>query len=176
MDKPKTLSELRPQSENPNLHTERGLDLLESSIQRDGWIGAMTVAANNETFDGSARLEKAVEVFGPDAEPIVIESDGTRPIVVKRIDIPSSEDPRFNRLSIAANRIAALDLEWDTELLAQLATADVEADDKVLAGLFTEGELLVELDGLSESSGVRTRNVKMVTCPECGVEFALEGR
>src|SRR5262245_57947186 len=63
---------IRKQSNNANKHTERGLDLLETSITRDGWIGAITVAADGEAFDGSARI--AVSENLDDA--IVIRSDG----------------------------------------------------------------------------------------------------
>ena len=37
-----------PQRRNANRHTQRGLRLLEDSIQRDGWIGGITVAADGE--------------------------------------------------------------------------------------------------------------------------------
>ena len=37
----------------------RGLSALEQSIQADGWIGAITVAADGETFDGSGGSRSA---------------------------------------------------------------------------------------------------------------------
>lgn len=46
--------EIRPQRRNANRHTERGMAALEQSIDQDGWIGAITVAADGETFGGSA--------------------------------------------------------------------------------------------------------------------------
>lgn len=113
------LDEIRPQSKNANKHTERGLGMLEKSIQRDGWIGAITVAADGETFDGSARVEVGVSAGFEDA--IVVESDGTKPIIVKRQDIPNAGDPRAKRLGIAANRVAQADLEWDAGILAELS-------------------------------------------------------
>lgn len=48
---------IRPQRKNANRHTPRGMGLLEGSIEQDGWIGAITTAADGETFDGSARVE-----------------------------------------------------------------------------------------------------------------------
>lgn len=79
-----TLADLRTQQRNANGHTPRGMAALLDSIQGDGWIGALTVAADGEAIAGSARLEMAAAVFGPDVEPIVVDSDGTRPIVVRR--------------------------------------------------------------------------------------------
>ena len=114
----KKLSEYRPQERNANKHNERGLGMLEESIQGDGWIGAITVTANGETIAGSARLEKAAEIFGVEVEPIVVETDGKKPVVVVRKDIPSAEDIRAKRLAIADNRIAEVDLVWDEGVLS----------------------------------------------------------
>ncbi len=114
------MNKYRPQSKNANKHTSRGLGLLRDSIGKDGWIGAMTVAADGESFDGSARLEVLADAM-PDREPIVVESDGQRPVIVVRKDIASADDPRAKRLAIGANRIAQVDLEWDADVLKELS-------------------------------------------------------
>jgi hypothetical protein len=77
MMKIKALKDIRLQEVNANRHTQAGMGLLEGAIGRDGWIGAITVAADGETFDGSARRE-VLETVGLDA-PIVVETDGKRP-------------------------------------------------------------------------------------------------
>ncbi len=125
---------VRPQRRNANRHTQRGMGLLEGSIQQDGWIGAITTAADGETFDGSARVE-VTATNGMLDDPIVIDSDGTRPIVVRRVDIPTADDPRAKRLGLAANRVAELNLEWEPDVLAALAAA------MDLSGLFHADEL-----------------------------------
>lgn len=125
---------LRTQRRNANRHTQRGMGMLEGSIQQDGWIGAITTAADGETFDGSARVEVTAAIGMLD-DPIVIDSDGTRPIVVRRVDIPSADDPRAKRLGLAANRVGQLNLEWEPGVLAELAG---EMD---LSGLFRPDEL-----------------------------------
>lgn len=119
---------------NANRHTQRGLAALDKSIRSDGWIGAMTTAADGEMIAGSARLERVADVFGVEAEPIVISSDGSRPIVVVRTDIPNAQDKRAVRLSLADNQIAALDLSWDVSIIAGL-------DADVIGDLFTAEEL-----------------------------------
>ena len=116
----KKLSDFRTQRQNANAHTPRGLGMLAKSIGQDGWIGGMTVAADGETFDGSARLETLADAM-PDAEPIVIDIDGTRPVVLRRTDIPSADDPRAKRLGIAANRVQQVDYAPDPVVLAELA-------------------------------------------------------
>lgn len=124
----------RPQRTNANRHTVRGMAALETSIANDGWIGAITVAADGETFDGSARVEKTAE-NGMLDEAIVVDSDGTRPIVVRRTDIATATDPRAVRLGIAANRVASLNLEWEPDVLASIADSGVD-----LSSLFTADE------------------------------------
>ncbi|NTU66105.1 MAG: hypothetical protein HGB05_22545, partial [Chloroflexi bacterium] len=98
------VADFRPATVNANKHTARGLGALQTSVQKDGWIDAMTTAADGEMISGSARLETAAQVFGVDAEPIVIKSDGTRPIIVVRTDIPNAMDKRAQRLALGANR------------------------------------------------------------------------
>jgi len=163
------MTNIRPQRRNANRHNPRGMGLLEGSIQKDGWIGAITTAADGETFDGSAR----VEVTGANGmldDPIVIDSDGTRPIVVRRVDIPTADDPRAKRLGLAANRVAELNLEWEPDVLAALAA---EMD---LSGLFFADELAdlsmptpdVEFKEYTEAI---ENDVKYCTCPKCGERF-----
>lgn len=120
------VADFRPATKNANKHSARGLGALTTSVQSDGWIGAMTTAADGEMIAGSARIETVAQVFGVDAEPIVIESDGTRPIIVRCVDIPQADDPRAVRLALADNRVQELDLSWDVEVLAGLDAATLD--------------------------------------------------
>ncbi|HND56445.1 MAG TPA: IMP dehydrogenase, partial [Pirellulaceae bacterium] len=85
-------------------------------------------------LDGSARVEVTARMAMLD-DPIVIDSDGTRPIVVRRVDIPNADDPRAKRLGIAANRVGQVNLEWEPDVLAALA------EEMDLGGLFRPDEL-----------------------------------
>ncbi len=139
------MSSIRPQVKNANRHTARGMQALETSLATDGWIGAITVAADGETFDGSARVEKTAE-NGMLDDAIVVDSDGTRPIVVRRTDIATATDPRAVRLGIAANRVASLNLEWEPDVLAGIAQ-DID-----LSSLFTAVEFAeVSMPALPEA-------------------------
>jgi hypothetical protein len=130
------LSKFQPQRRNANRHTPRGLGMLETEMQASGFVAPMTAAKDGEVFDGSARLETAFTVFeGQDA--IVLEHDGTRPIIMRRTDIATADTPEAVRISVAANRIAAVDLDFDPELLAEIE----EQSPGLLAGLFSEQEL-----------------------------------
>jgi hypothetical protein len=171
------LSDFTPQVKNANKHTQRGLGLLDKSIVENGWIGGVTVANDGECFDGSARLETVFTRFGEDVEPIIVESDGTRPIIVKRTDIPNADSPKAKKLAIAANRIAQVDLDWDADILAEIAE-DIDISD-----LFFEDELAAIIGEQEEESSeeynpesstkeVDTEDFEFdCKCPKCGFEF-----
>jgi len=137
------ITDIAIQRENANRHTQRGMQALEQSIQADGWIGAITVAADGETFDGSARIEVGATTGFDAVEPIVVRSRGDRPVIHIREDIPSADDPRAKRLGVAANRVAQLNLDFDPAVMAALAE---EID---LSGLFRPEEMA----GLLEQAG-----------------------
>lgn len=168
-----------PQRKNANKHTQRGLGMLEKSVQRDGWIDAQTAAANGEMISGSARLELANDKFtdkeGNPVEPIVIESDGTRPIIVKRTDIPSADDPRARRLSVAANQITVADNNPDGALLSEWGAADEQ-----VKWLFEDSEW-AEITGepptspqFKEYDEHIADNIQVCKCPTCGHEHAAK--
>ena len=173
MDKPSIrvahLSEFRPQKRNTNRHTQRGLGMLETAMQQDGYVAPMTATADGEIIDGSARLEVSGHRF--DGDVIVVEHDGTRPIVARRTDIPSADDPRAKRIAVAANRIAQVDLEWDAEMLGALAK---EVD---LSSLWSEEELDEVLSKIpnvefKEYDEGAADGVSVCRCTTCGNEHA----
>lgn len=164
------LSDFGAQRQNLNKHTPRGMGLLQQSIQRDGWAGAITVAADGETFDGSARLEVAGAAGFEDA--IVIESDGTRPIIHRRIDIPNADDLRAKRLGLAANRVAQVNLAWNAEEMgALLRDCPTLTND-----LFTDEELMAIANQAGMAGLTPDKQPKPITCPHCGAEFTLGGK
>ena len=142
------LSDFQTQRRNTNKHKPRGMGMLDNIIAKDGWQSAITVANDNQVFAGSARLEVAQERFGDESEPIVFDIDGTRPVILRRVDIPTADDPRAIRLGIADNRISELNYDPDIELLSAIA------DEIDISDMYFEDELaaLVEADQ-SETEG-----------------------
>lgn len=114
------LSDVRQQQKNANLHSERGMAMLEKSMNRVGYTAPMIAAADGEIISGSARHEVAAEIFGDESSPIVIESDGTRPIVVVRTDIPNASDSRAKEVAVMENRVAEVNLVWEPEVIQDL--------------------------------------------------------
>ena len=125
-----------PAARNTNKHTEIGLKRLDNSITRDGLISAITVANDDSTIAGSARLQTLADRM-PDVETIVVETNGNQLVVVKRTDIPTADDPRAVRLGFADNWVAHVDFAPDGDVLAGL----LAEDDKIFDGLITRDEL-----------------------------------
>ncbi len=166
-----TKSTIRPQRRNANRHTQRGMGLLEASIERDGWIGAITVAADGETFDGSARVEVTANMAMLD-DAIVIDIDGTKPVVLRRMDIATADDPRAKRLGIAANRVGQLNLEWEPGVLAELAAdQDVDLGAYFFADEMSDASMLAPDVEFKEYTEEVENDVKYCTCPACGHKF-----
>lgn len=131
----KKLSDFTTQKANVNRHKVRGMGALENIISKEGWIGAITTAANGETFAGSARLEVSLDRFGDEIEPITVHTTGDRPVIVIRDDIPTADDPRAIRLGVGDNRISELNYDPDIELLSAIADeidiSDMYFDDEL---------------------------------------------
>lgn len=177
-DTPRTF---RPQRRNANRHTPRGIGALESAMNELGYVAPMTAAADGEIIDGSARLEVAEDVFG-DTAPLVVEHDGSRPIVMVRTDIPNADDPRAVRIALAANRIAQLDLDFDMTMLAALAADQPE----VMAGLWSADEIeqlikdvehgIADVEAPGEFKEYDEDIDIEHECPKCGYKWSGGGR
>ena len=113
------LSDFTVQQKNVNRHKNRGMKMLSDTIDNGGWIGAITTAANGETFAGSARLEVSYDRFGDEIEPITVHTTGDRPVIVIRDDIPTASDPKAVKLGVADNRISEINYDPDIELLIE---------------------------------------------------------
>lgn len=127
------LRDLTPDAQNANLHTPRGASMMETSLRECGFGDSLTVDRHGVVISGNQRLETVADI-GLD-DPIVVRSDGTRPIVHQRIDL-EADDPRAKKLAIASNRVGEVNLAWDADVLAELASDDAA----ILDGLFTVEE------------------------------------
>jgi hypothetical protein len=145
--------------------------MLGDAMGKVGYVAPVTVAADGEALDGSARLEIAFDKFGDEA--IVVRHDGTKPIVMVREDIPNASTPEAKQIAYGANRIAQVDYELD----AEQAYADMEAG-LDLSDLYESWEVeeivesaLMELEDVGEVDNKRqlgdaTRMIKPVLYAE----------
>jgi len=136
------LDKFRPQRRNSNKHTQRGSGMLEASMRQYGYVAPMTAAADGEIIDGSARIETSATVFGDDV--LVVHHDGTKPVIMVRDDIPSADTPEARAISVAANRIAQVNLDYDAEVILADLAAGVD-----LSSMFRQDELDEIIAGLN---------------------------
>lgn len=142
------LSEFQPDPHNANKGTQRGRGMLEHSLTKLGAGRSIVVDRNNVTIGGAKTLETAVESGFEDA--IVVETDGSQLVVVRRTDLDMATDARAKELAIADNRVSETSLDWDVQVLAELQGEGVD-----LGQFWMEDELGKMLDGLTtEMTGI----------------------
>jgi hypothetical protein len=118
MSKKIKLSSLIQDDKNNNKHTAYGMDLLEKSVNKVGIIESITVSNDDKIISGNARHEIIGKNFTKEA--LVIETDGTQPIIIKRTDI-ESDTKKFYEASILANTTSKKNIDFDMEVIDSLA-------------------------------------------------------
>ena len=126
------ISALIPDSKNANRGTKRGNIATQTSLSRFGAARSIVVDRDNRIIAGNHVVANAPASGIDDA--IVVESDGSKLVVVKRTDL-SLDDPKARELAIADNRAGELGLEWDATVMADLC------GDLDLKPFFTDMEL-----------------------------------
>lgn len=132
--KPAKITDFVPDSHNANKGTPRGMSVLESSVRDLGLGRSIVVDKNNRIIAGNKTQETAVDAGFEDA--LVVETDGSQLVVVKRTDLDLHET-RGRRLAYADNRSGELNLQWDTEVLL----ADLQDSELGLDKLFSRDEI-----------------------------------
>jgi hypothetical protein len=135
-----SLSDLQPDAKNANRGTPRGRGMVEDSLRELGAGRSVLVDRNGRLIAGNKTTEAAFAIGLDDV--IVVQSDGTKVVVVQRTDLDLSQDKRARRLAIADNRTSEVGLEWEIPVLLE------EPD--LLAGMFRDDEIAALLASLDE--------------------------
>jgi hypothetical protein len=114
------LSELKPDPKNANAGTFRGKSAVERSLLDCG-AGRSIVTDKNGFILAGNKTAQAAQAAGFNEEVIVVETDGSQLVVVKRTDLTAT-DKKAKTLAVADNRTAELGLEWDPDVLKDLST------------------------------------------------------
>lgn len=133
------LSDLMPDKRNANQGTERGLRMLDDSLRKYGAGRSILVDKDGNVIAGNKTLERAVAVGMGIDNVIIVETDGTQLVAVKRMDI-AIDSKRGRELALADNRVAEINLDWDAHVLSALAAEGVD-----LAALWSDKELALIL-------------------------------
>ena len=108
-------------SHNANKGTQRGLRALDTSLRQYGAGRSILVDKMGRVIAGNKTLERAADIGMDDV--IVVESDGTKLVAVKRTDLDlDSEDGKARALATYDNRAGQLDLDWDIDALSAVDT------------------------------------------------------
>ena len=148
MSKRIKISQIVKDDKNFNKHTTEGLALLEKSIETVGVIESITISADEKIITGNARHQKMTKVFGDDVEPIYIETDGKRPVIIKRTDI-QSDTKEFHQAALLANTTAVKNINLDLDLIQEIMCEQYEVDIE---------ELGIDLTGEQATANVKEDN------------------
>lgn len=110
------ISELIPDDKNFNKGTEYGNALIEKSFQKFGAGRPILLDKNNRIIAGNKSTEKFGASGGEDV--LIVESDGTKLIAVKRTDI-DLDTPQGRELALADNATAKANIVWDEEIIVE---------------------------------------------------------
>lgn len=129
-------TDLIPDDKNANKGTPRGRALIEDSLRNYGAGRSVLTDRNGKLIAGNKTAEVAVGDLG--METIVVETDGTKLVVVRRNDLDLDRDPSARALAFTDNRAGELSLSWDEEQIAE-TIADGQVDLTEIG--FTQAEI-----------------------------------
>lgn len=169
----KSLRDLRFDAQNANPHTERGMAMMDRSLDETGFGDSMTVDRNGVAISGNARAETLLAK--KTGEPIIIQTDGTRPIIHQRIDLDLATDDRAKLLALYQNAVGQANLAdgWNVEVLREMKEAGLSLD-----GVFSSDEwqkLEATLAEPTAPDAFKTVGSDLPTdheCPKCGYVFS----
>jgi hypothetical protein len=139
----KQATDYKPDPNNANKGTERGVYMLEKSLEETGLGRSIVVDKNGVVIAGNKTLQAAIDAGLIEVKEV--ETDGKQLVVVRRTDLDLSEDERARKLAYFDNRAGQVGLDWDSEQLL----ADIEAG-LDLESLFFDWELDNLLDAVRE--------------------------
>lgn len=164
------VTDYRPDPENANQHSERGMKMLEDSLSMVGLGRSIVTDKNGIILAGNATQERAVDQGFTDA--IEVETEGDQLVVVRRKDLDLLNDPdhRARLLSVLDNRVSEVSLSWQPEALESYRLQGVPLD-KAWTPVELEQIGVVLPDGFREFDESVENDVEYITCPHCGEQF-----
>jgi DNA modification methylase len=116
------LADFTPDPANLNKGTERGRQMVGSSLEQYGAGRSILLDRDGVIIAGNKTAEQA-GLHGME-NVLVVQTDGTQLVAVQRMDLALSDPETRDRaqgLAIADNRAGELGLAWDAEAIAALA-------------------------------------------------------
>lgn len=121
------LDKLTPDNLNANKGTEYGQHLMDKSFREFGAGRSILIDKNNRIIAGNKSAERCAEIGIEDV--IIVESDGTKLIAVKRMDI-DIDSKQGRELAIADNATSMANLDWDPKAIEEIKEKwEIEPED-----------------------------------------------
>src|SRR4051812_6411786 len=98
-----SIVDLKFDPNNTRLHGKKNLDVIETSMRKNGFGRSILLANDDTILAGNATVEVAGQIGIDDM--IVVDSDGTKIIAVRRTDI-APDDPEAIGLAVSDNAAA----------------------------------------------------------------------
>lgn len=118
------LKSLIPDDKNANEGTERGQRVLEDSLRRYGAGRSILLDKHGRIIAGNKTHAEAGQMGMENV--VVIETDGSELVAVKRMDLDLEEDDKARELAYADNRAGELGLEWNPKQIMDDLKAGVD--------------------------------------------------
>lgn len=112
------IADLIPDDKNMNKGTQYGRHLMDKSLRQFGAGRPIAIDKNNRIIAGNKTTEVAGEIGIEDV--IIVETDGTKLVAVKRTDI-DLDTKEGREMAAADNATSAANLDWDTVIVRELA-------------------------------------------------------
>ena len=113
-----TIADLQFDDKNPNRHTQKGLRLLEKSLQRLGAGRSIVLDKNNRIICGNGVVEVAGQIGLEKVR--VVETTGDEIVAVKRVDL-SLDSAKARELALADNQTAKVGIDLDLEVIQEIS-------------------------------------------------------
>jgi len=110
------ISELIPDDKNYNQGNEFGNSLIEKSLRKNGAGRSILIDKNNRIIAGNKTVENAASIGLEDL--LIVESDGTKIIAVKRTDI-DLDSKAGREMALADNATSKANIVWNHENLKE---------------------------------------------------------
>jgi hypothetical protein len=168
---------LTPDAHNANRGTERGTAMLKESLSRYGAGRSILLDKHGTIIAGNKTIAMAKQLGMSDV--VIVETDGTQIVAVKRTDLDFTDGTKARALAYADNRVGEVDFDLDPAQLAADANAgvdlsafwcDEEIDDAIAQEEFWsvfESSMVDGGDAKSERKlDEKAHSIKAVICTE----------
>lgn len=120
------IQEVRLDPANTRLHPQRNRSVIKNSIERFGAARSGVIDADGVVRAGNGTLEQAIEAGVK--EVVIVESDGSRLVLVQRQDWTPDEAAAYALVDNRATDLSEFDYRAVAELVPRLETAGIQLE------------------------------------------------